>query len=152
MKNNPSSRRKKPRITIKRPQDYEYDLTISDLVRITALPASTIRYYEELGLIRPQRKNSASHRRYGRGEVILLNFISRGKTLGLSLDEIKELADLFWADMTQRSTIVRSLEILRKHVLEIDQKISELRLLKKFVKQEELRLLGLLEKMGQGTG
>jgi DNA-binding transcriptional MerR regulator len=133
------------------PSDEEL-LTIGQLANHVNLNTSTIRYYEELGLISPKRKDSSNHRRYCLKEVVALNLISRAKTLGMSLEEIRELVNLFDVDINDRSGLARAVEILEEHSTEIDRKIKELRVLKKSIKQEQDRLEKVLETKGRGNG
>jgi DNA-binding transcriptional MerR regulator len=122
----------------------EVCISIGKLSGIVNLNPSTIRYYEELGLINPERKNNASHRRYSKKDIITLNLINRAKSLGMSLDEIKELVDLFGLDARQKEGIERALEILDEHISEIDKKIEELKVLRKSICQEKKRLKDML--------
>ena len=123
----------------------EDHLSIGELSAMVNLNPSTIRYYEELGLIDTQRRHTSSHRRYGREEIVKLNLINRAKSLGMSLDEIKELIDLFGIDAREKKGIQRALEILDDHMVEIDKKIKELRVLRNSMKQEKQRLQNLLD-------
>jgi len=123
----------------------EDHISIGELSAMVNLNPSTIRYYEELGLIDTRRKHASSHRRYGREEIVKLNLINRAKSLGMSLDEIRELIDLFGIDAREKKGIERALEILDDHMVEIDKKIKELRVLRNSLKQEKRRLQNLLQ-------
>ena len=123
----------------------EGSLSIGELAVIVNLNPSTIRYYEEIGLIETKYRQANSHRRYGKEEIIKLNLIARAKFLGMSLEEIKELVDLFKIDAREKKGIQRALEILNEHELEIDRKIRELRVLRNSIKQEKKRLQNMLE-------
>ncbi|MGH6692598.1 MAG: redox-sensitive transcriptional activator SoxR [Gammaproteobacteria bacterium] len=69
-------------------------LKISDFARRSGVPASTLRFYEERGLIRSERTGSG-HRRYARPLLRRVAFIVFAQKIGLSLDEIgAELAKL----------------------------------------------------------
>ena len=65
-------------------------LTIADAAARTGFPASTLRYYEQVGLIEPER-TASGYRVYDDRALLRLTFIGRAKALGLSLDEISEL-------------------------------------------------------------
>jgi DNA-binding transcriptional MerR regulator len=123
----------------------EEHISIGELSEIVNLNPSTIRYYEELGMIDTQRKHASGHRRYGREEIVKLNLINRAKSLGMSLDEIKELIDLFGIDAREKKGIQRALEILDDHMVEIDERIKELRVLRNSMKQEKQRLQNMLD-------
>lgn len=68
-------------------------LRISELARRTGFPPATLRYYESVGLLDPQRDPNG-YRRYGEVDVERLRFVARAKQLGLHLDEIVELLGL----------------------------------------------------------
>lgn len=67
--------------------------SISQVAERTGFPASTLRFYEQSGLVRPER-TASGYRSYDEGDVELLTFIGRAKGFGLSLDEITELLGL----------------------------------------------------------
>ena len=71
---------------------------ISDAARRTGLPTSTLRYYERIGLLPAPGRTDAGYRAYEERALDRLAFIARAKALGLRLDEIAELADLWDAD------------------------------------------------------
>jgi DNA-binding transcriptional MerR regulator len=68
-------------------------MTIADAAARTGFPASTLRYYEQVGLIDPER-TASGYRVYDDRALLRLTFIGRAKALGLSLDEISELVGL----------------------------------------------------------
>ena len=72
--------------------------TITELAREFAITARTIRFYEDEGLIKPKRQGLT--RLYSVGDRTRLGWILRGKRLGFSLAEIKELLDLYQVDRT----------------------------------------------------
>ena len=69
-------------------------LRISQLAARTGFSATTLRYYEEVGLVRPTERTASGYRMYDERAVERLAFVARAKGLGLSLDEIVELAHL----------------------------------------------------------
>ena len=71
--------------------------TIAEASARTGFSASALRYYEQVGLIEPQR-TPAGYRLYDDRSLLRLTFISRAKALGLSLEEIAEVADLWDGD------------------------------------------------------
>ncbi|MBE1532682.1 MerR family transcriptional regulator [Actinomadura algeriensis] len=73
-------------------------MRISELAERTGVPATTLRYYEDAGLL-PAGRTPAGYRTYGDEAVRRLAFIGAGKHLGLSLDEIRELLPA-WQDGT----------------------------------------------------
>jgi DNA-binding transcriptional MerR regulator len=69
---------------------------ISDLAQRTGIPASTLRYYDQIGLL-PAKRTPAGYRIYSEEAVTLVRFISRAKQLGLSLEDIREVVGA-WDD------------------------------------------------------
>jgi DNA-binding transcriptional MerR regulator len=67
--------------------------TIRDLVREFAVSARTLRFYEEKGLLNPRREGQ--DRLYGRRDRARLKYVMMGKVVGFSLDEIREMLDLY---------------------------------------------------------
>ncbi|MCR4269376.1 Cu(I)-responsive transcriptional regulator [Nitratireductor sp. ZSWI3] len=97
-------------------------MNVGEAARRSGLPAKTIRYYEEIGLIAPER--SGNGYRYYRGEDIhFLVFLRRARGLGFSIDACRQLMTLY-RDKQRASHDVR--EIAVSHVRAIDEKIAEL--------------------------
>ncbi|MED1780353.1 MerR family DNA-binding transcriptional regulator [Brevibacillus fortis] len=104
----------------------EESWTISDLAQQLDVSTRTIRYYEELGLITPSRTEKGS-RHYSRKDRARLRLILRGKRFGFSLDQIREMIELFGEDRTGRAQLLRTIEYGNQKLAEIDEKIMELR-------------------------
>ena len=81
--------------------------SISELAKEFALTTRAIRFYEDCGLLSPQRKGSA--RVYGERERVRIKLILRGKRLGLSLAEIGELLDLYEVARNERAQLSKFL-------------------------------------------
>ncbi len=85
--------------------------TIGDLASRSGVPASTLRFYEEVGLIRAQR-SSSGQRRYTHDVVRRVAFVRIAQRVGLSLEEIGEaLASL----PDNRTPTKRDWEVLSRH-------------------------------------
>ncbi len=84
--------------------------SISDLAREFALTTRAIRFYEDEGLLAPRR--SGRSRVYGERERVRIKLILRGKRLGLTLSEIRELLDLYAATRSERPQLVKFLQVL----------------------------------------
>ena len=97
---------------------------IGDVSRRSNVSARMIRHYEELHLLKAARRTSAGYRVYDDNDVHTLQFIRRGRDLGFSMDEIKQLLGL-WHNRRRASGDV--LRIAQKHVASLDEKIRELR-------------------------
>ena len=73
------------------------DLLISDVAARSGFSATTLRYYEQIGLVSPAGRSASGYRLYDERAVERLAFVARAKALGLGLDEIVELAAM-WDD------------------------------------------------------
>ncbi len=71
--------------------------TIAEAAARTGFSASSLRYYEQVGLITPER-TPAGYRQYDERDLARLEVVRRAKALGLNLDEIGELVDLWAGD------------------------------------------------------
>lgn len=107
-------------------------ITVGRAARRSGLTQKAVRLYEARGLLGPAERTEAGYRTYAQRDVELLRFIRRAKSLGLRLDEIKEIIDLE-RDGTQPCEKV--LQILGSHIQEIDRTITDLRALKKSLVQ-----------------
>jgi Cu(I)-responsive transcriptional regulator len=83
-----------------------------------------IRHYETIGLLPKPARTLANYRVYGPNDVHMLRFIKRARTLGFSMDDIKELAGL-WKNKSRSSAAVK--QIAGKHVDGLKRKIAELK-------------------------
>lgn len=102
--------------------------TISELAREFEISARTIRYYEELGLLSPKR-SPGNQRIFTRKDRARLKLILRGKKLGFSLSEIKEMIEMY--DIAgEKEQIKLTLKYGEKKLKEIEEKIRELETLK----------------------
>lgn len=70
------------------------ELRISDLAARGGVPATTVRYYERLGLLSPAPRTTDNQRRYDDSALGELRFVRHAKHLGLSLTEIRELVTI----------------------------------------------------------
>lgn len=69
----------------------ERPLTVGQLARATGVPAKTIRYYEQVGVLPAPRRSAAQYRQYSRRDVHRLLFVRRARALGLSIPNLKIL-------------------------------------------------------------
>ena len=88
----------------------------------SGLPAKTIRYYEDIGLIRPDRAENG-YRDYSTTDVHRLRFLQRARSLGFSVEECRQLLSLY-GDAGRASADVKA--IAAAHLADIDRKIAEL--------------------------
>lgn len=98
-------------------------MNIGEVARRSGLPSKTIRYYEEIGLIRPLR-SSNGYRAFRESDLHKLAFLSRARGLGFPIEVCRMLLAL-WEDDQRASAEVK--RIAEHHLGEIDRKIDELR-------------------------
>lgn len=108
---------------IKEQQDM---MRIGDLAELTDTTPQTIRYYEQLGLLSPTRREGRGHRHYNHEAAERLRKVAALKELGLSLEEIAEVIDLYFEDDTGLKGKRRVLEILQGHLQETEARLTSL--------------------------
>lgn len=97
-------------------------MNVGDAAQRSGLPAKTIRYYEEIGLISPSRAGNG-YRDYSSDDIHRLAFLRRARNLGFSIDDCRQLMALY-QDRGRASQDVR--EIAAAHVQAIEEKVREL--------------------------
>ncbi|MER9355707.1 Cu(I)-responsive transcriptional regulator [Mesorhizobium sp. M0514] len=97
-------------------------MNVGDAAARSGLPAKTIRYYEEIGLIAPGRAGNG-YRDYSSDDIHRLAFLRRARNLGFSIDDCRQLMALY-RDRSRASHDVR--EIAAAHVSAIEEKVREL--------------------------
>ena len=98
--------------------------SISDLAQEFALTTRAIRFYEDEGLLAPQREGT--RRIYGARERTRLKLILRGKRLGLSLVEIKEILDLYDSRQGDRAQLAKFVDALEGRRLQLLQQREDI--------------------------
>jgi DNA-binding transcriptional MerR regulator len=98
--------------------------TITDLAREFGLTTRAIRFYEDQGLLHPRRVGRS--RVYTNRDRVRLKLTLRGKRLGLSLSEIRELLDMYDAAKGGRGQIERFLEVLQKRRSALEQQREDI--------------------------
>lgn len=98
-------------------------MNIGEAAKRSGIPAKTIRYYEESGLIEPAGRTAAGYRDYSDTEVHTLCFLKRARDLGFSVKDCAVLLSLY-RDKKRSSADVKS--VARQHIDRIAAKIAEL--------------------------
>ncbi len=98
-------------------------MNIGQIARRAGLPAKTIRYYEEIGLVAPARGENG-YRSFSEADLHRLAFLARARALGFSIEECRTLMAL-WADEDRASADVK--RVAEAHLARIDEKIAQLR-------------------------
>lgn len=97
-------------------------MNIGDVALKTGLPAKTIRYYEDIGLVAP-RRDANGYRVFSERDVNKLAFLGRARSLGFTIEDCRRLLEL-WEDRGRASADVKRLAA--GHLKRIDEKIEEL--------------------------
>ena len=117
-------------------------MQISDLSTMLGITTRTIRLYEKLGLVDPPKRTEGRVRYYEKSDVKRFKFVLKLKTLGLSLDEMKELADTYQReDNVPEKIMPRLTEFLDTHLKNIRQKVSILQSLEKDITAYRQRIV-----------
>ena len=98
------------------------NLNIGDVAKRTGLRAKTIRYYEDIGLVKPLRDTN-DYRVFRETDLHKLTFLSRARALGFTIDDCRKLLALY-EDKGRASADVKALT--EKHLVEIEDKIRDL--------------------------
>lgn len=106
-------------------------MNIGTAAERSGLPAKTIRYYEDIGLLSPDRAENG-YRDYSANDVHRLKFLQRSRSLGFSVEECRQLLSLY-GDTARESAEVKALAETK--LTQIDRKIAELRELRATLSQ-----------------
>jgi MerR family copper efflux transcriptional regulator len=98
-------------------------ITIGEASVRSGVPAKTIRYYEQIGLIGAAIRGDNQYRHYSAADVEMLRFIGRARRLGFSVHDLKQLVALY-RDRGRASADVKALAL--QHIARIDRKLAEL--------------------------
>ena len=99
-------------------------LTIGELAREFDLTTRAIRFYEDCGLLTPQR--AGRNRVYSARDRTRLKLTLRGKRLGLTLAEVKELVDMYESPRDTLPQLKKFLVVLATHRAQLEQQMADL--------------------------
>src|SRR5258708_19659257 len=99
-------------------------MRIGDLTERAEVTPRTVRYYESIGLLPPGEREGHGQHYYTEETLARLQKIDQLKKLGLSLDEIRDVIDLYFSDPSGRQPKQKILAILRQHLAETAQNIA----------------------------
>lgn len=97
-------------------------MNIGTVSQKSGLPAKTIRYYEEIGLLKPDRTQNG-YRDYSAADVHRLRFLQRARGLGFSVEECRQLLSLY-GDKERESADVKAIALA--HLEDVERKVAEL--------------------------
>lgn len=104
------------------------NMNIGTVAERSGVPPKSIRYYESIGLIHPADRRPNGYRSYSEHDMRTLAFIKRARSLGFSVEEVRDLLDL-WRDRNRKSSAVKAMAA--QHIEALDRKIEELQSMRK---------------------
>jgi len=99
-------------------------LDIGRAAKASGVSVKMIRHYEAIGVLPAVPRTFANYRIYGHNEIHVLRFIKRARTLGFSMEDIRELVSL-WRNRSRSSAAVK--KIAGRHAEELKRRIAELK-------------------------
>jgi Cu(I)-responsive transcriptional regulator len=105
-------------------------MNIGEVARRAGLPAKTIRYYEDIGLVTPVR-SANGYRAFRESDIHKLAFLGRARALGFTIEDCRTLLAL-WEDKNRASADVRRLAV--GHLDRIEEKIAALQAMRDTLK------------------
>lgn len=100
--------------------------TIGDLARELDISTRTIRYYEERGLLSPQRTENTQQRLYSSRDRVRLKLLLRARGLGFALDDIRELFEIYDATHDERRQEERLRVMIMDRLRQIERQLGDL--------------------------
>lgn len=101
-------------------------MNISKASHAAELPIKTVRYYADIGLVEPAARTEAGYRSYDDAAIRKLVFVRRSREFGFSIEECRELLDLYTDDDRSSADVKK---IASKRLTEIEEKQRELQCL-----------------------
>jgi DNA-binding transcriptional MerR regulator len=101
-------------------------MRIGEVAKRAEVTPRTVRYYESLGLMPQGEREGNGQHYYPEETVARLRKIDQLKALGLSLEEIRDVIDLYFTDHSGVRAKQKILGMLRAHLAEVDQKLGAL--------------------------
>lgn len=122
--------------------------TISDLAKEFDLTTRAIRFYEDMGLLQPERNGPAGRSRvYSARDRTRLRLTLRAKRLGLSLSEAKEIIDLYDSPRDTGVQLQKFLNVLVVHRRQLEDQLADLQANLEEVQEHEKEARALLRAM-----
>lgn len=123
--------------------------SISELADELDISPRAIRFYEEKGLILPER-TKGNHRIYDKRDRARLKLILRGKRLGYSLDDIAEMIGMAEFNMDEMQQLKKSYAYGKNKLKEIESRMEELNILKEDLLAVQEKILNRVNELEAG--
>ena len=121
--------------------------TISDLAKEFDLTTRAIRFYEDMGLLQPERSGAGGRNRvYSSRDRARLRLTLRAKRLGLTLTEAKEILDLYDSPRDTGVQLQKFLAVLAGHRKQLEDQMADLQATLDEVKEQEKEACTLLKR------
>ncbi|MCD2512769.1 MerR family transcriptional regulator [Comamonas endophytica] len=122
--------------------------TISDLAKEFDLTTRAMRFYEDMGLLQPERSGPAGRNRiYSARDRARLRLTLRAKRLGLSLSEAKEIIDVYDSPRDTGAQLRKFLEVLGQHRQQLEDRMADLQMNLDEVREHEEEARQLLARV-----
>ena len=102
--------------------------SITELSKEFDITTRTIRFYEDLGMLNPQREGQK--RIYSPRDRVFLKLILRGKRLGFTLNESRNLIEMYDPNSDNQHQLVRMLNMLDEKEALLDQQLNDIKVMK----------------------
>lgn len=123
--------------------------SIGELAHIVGSTTRTIRYYEEIGLLNSVKRLEGGKRIYTDDDIRRLKFIKRLKVLGLSLNDMKELENVYSVSKSNKIALKKLIEILERHQKEIERRLETLKMLSQEIMSYKKHVEKKLSELGE---
>ena len=123
------------------------DYSISQLSKEFEITTRTIRHYEDLGLLAPARRGQT--RVYSPADRIRLKLILRGKRLGLSLDDSREIIDMYEPGKTNVDQLRKLIDAIQLQRHKLNQQLDDISKLLQDLNKAETDCVEALKSHGQ---
>ena len=122
--------------------------TITDLAKEFDLTTRAMRFYEDMGLLQPERTGPGGRNRiYSARDRTRLKLTLRAKRLGLSLTEAKEIIDLYDSPRDTGMQLRKFLTVLAVHRQQLEERMADLTATLDEVQEHEKEAIALLHKI-----
>jgi DNA-binding transcriptional MerR regulator len=123
--------------------------SISDLAKEFDITTRTIRFYEDKGLLSPSRKGQT--RIYSAGDRTSLKLILRGKRLGFSLDQSREIINMYDPSSNNKEQLTSLLESIRAKREQLEAQLHDIEIMKIDLQESEDRCLEAIKNTQSGS-
>ena len=127
--------------------------SISDLAKEFDLTTRAMRFYEDMGLLQPERSGPGGRIRvYSGRDRTRLKLTLRAKRLGLSLSEAKEIIDLYDSPRDTGLQLKKFLDVLAAHRTQVEEQMADLQANLDEIKAHQREARALLAKLDKKNG